>query len=103
MQLTRYFRASARARGDGATAVQERGVDPVAADAGPPPAPPAQPAPLARSVLAAHAATDQACICTPQLGESPDAPCSLIIRALACCAVCTLILRQESWRGHGPA
>ena len=94
MQLTSCFSASARI--DGATAVQERGVDPVAANVGLPPAPPAHPAPPARSALAAHAPADQACLCTPQLGESPDAPCLLIIRALACCAACTLHLRQES-------
>ena len=85
MQLMSYFRTSTRA--DGATAVQERGVDPVAADAGPPPAPPAHPAPPARSALAAHAPADQACLCTPQLGQSPGAPCLLLVRALACCAV----------------
>ena len=60
MQLTSYFRASARV--DGATAVQERGVDPLAADAGPLPALPAHPAPPPRSVLAAHAPADQACL-----------------------------------------
>ena len=81
MQLTSC--CSANARIDGVTAVQERGVDPVAADAGPPPAPPAHPAPPARSVLAAHAPADQACLCTTRL----DAPCFLLIRALACCVV----------------